>query len=156
MPAHPHLHTDVSDYGIDGQFSQKKSDKKLPIRFINESLQKSQLNWSTIDRGGAFAIFYAITSSICRSRQRSRLCRLEFRWASLHTHERANKERIMSAKVHATIGVSPAELLSGQSIKLYSLIAASFAESLTKGIEAATVGQTTQQDWSKPNTISSR
>jgi hypothetical protein len=59
------------------------------------------------------------------------------------THKRANKERIMSAKVHATIGVSPAELLFGQSIKLYTgLISASFPESLTKGIEAATVGRT--------------
>ncbi len=77
------LHIDVSDYRIDGYYIfQKESDKELPIRFINESSQKSLLNWSTIDRGGAFAIFYAVTSSICRSRQRSRLCRLEIMWAS--------------------------------------------------------------------------
>jgi transposase InsO family protein len=47
-------------------------------------------------------------------------------------------QRIMNAKVHDTIGVSPAELLFGQAINLYSgLLSAIPPESLTKGLDDA-------------------
>jgi hypothetical protein len=50
-------------------------------------------------------------------------------------------QRIMSPKVHDTIGVSPAELLFGQSINLYSgLLSAIPPESLIKGLDAAATG----------------
>jgi hypothetical protein len=55
-----------------------------------------------------------------------------------HTHKRANKERIMNAKAHDTIGVSPAELLFGQSINIYSgLLSAIPPESLIRGLDDA-------------------
>ncbi len=47
-------------------------------------------------------------------------------------------QRIMNAKVHDTIAVSPAELLFGQAINLYSgLLSAIPPESLTKGLDDA-------------------
>ncbi len=51
-------------------------------------------------------------------------------------------QRIMNAKVYDTIGVSPAELLFGQAINLYSgLISAISPESLTKGLDDSASGR---------------
>ncbi len=51
-------------------------------------------------------------------------------------------QRIMNAMVHDTIGVSPAELLFGKAINLYSgLLSAIPPESLTKGMEDASFGR---------------
>jgi hypothetical protein len=48
----------------------------------------------------------------------------------------------MNAKVHDTIGVSPAELLFGQAINMYSgLLTAIPPESLIKGLDDATSGR---------------
>ncbi len=55
-----HARTDASDYGIGGYIFQKDGHTELSIRFISKSLQKSQLNWSTIEKE-AFAIFYTVT-----------------------------------------------------------------------------------------------
>jgi transposase InsO family protein len=51
-------------------------------------------------------------------------------------------QRIMNAKVHDTIGVSPAELLFGQAINLYSgLLSAIPPESLIKGLDDSASGR---------------
>jgi hypothetical protein len=51
-------------------------------------------------------------------------------------------QRIMNAKVHDTIGVSPAELLFGQAINLYSgLLSAIPPESLIKGLDDSALGR---------------
>jgi hypothetical protein len=51
-------------------------------------------------------------------------------------------QRIMNAKVHDTIGVSPAELLFGQAINLYSgRLSAIPPESLIKGLDDSTSGR---------------
>jgi hypothetical protein len=48
----------------------------------------------------------------------------------------------MNAKVHDTIGISPAELLFGQAINLYSgLLSAIPPESLIKGLDESTPGR---------------
>ncbi len=51
-------------------------------------------------------------------------------------------QRIMNAKVHDTIGVSPAELLFGQAINLYSgLLSAIPPEFLLKGLDDSALGR---------------
>ncbi len=51
-------------------------------------------------------------------------------------------QRIMNAKVHDTIGVSPAELLYGKAINLYTGFLSPFpTESLVKGPEEAVSGR---------------
>jgi hypothetical protein len=51
-------------------------------------------------------------------------------------------QRIMNAKVHDTIGVSPAELLFGKAIDLYTGLLSPFPpESLVKGQEEAMIGR---------------
>jgi hypothetical protein len=51
-------------------------------------------------------------------------------------------QRIMNAKVHDTIGVSPAELLLGKAINLYTGLLSPFPpESLVKGQEEAAGGR---------------
>jgi hypothetical protein len=51
-------------------------------------------------------------------------------------------QRIMNVKVHDTIGVSPAELLFGQSINLYSgLLSAIPPESLIRGLDDTADGR---------------
>jgi hypothetical protein len=55
-----HVRTDASEYGIGSYIFQKDGHTELPIRFISKSLHKSQLNWSTIEKG-AFATFYTVT-----------------------------------------------------------------------------------------------
>jgi hypothetical protein len=51
-------------------------------------------------------------------------------------------QRIMNAKVHDTIGNSPAELLFGQAINLYSgLLSAIPPESLIRGLDDSASGR---------------
>ena len=55
-----HLYTDASDYGVGGVLSQKVGDEMKPISFVSNSLNFSQLNWSTIQKE-AYAIFLCCT-----------------------------------------------------------------------------------------------
>ena len=52
------LHTNASDYGVDGYLFQKVDGIDQPIAFVSKSLNKSQLRWSVIQKE-AYGIFYS-------------------------------------------------------------------------------------------------
>ena len=52
------LHTDASDYGVDGYLFQTVDGKDQSVAFVSEFLNKSQLRWSVIQRE-AYGIFYS-------------------------------------------------------------------------------------------------
>jgi hypothetical protein len=55
------LETDASDYGIGAFLYQLVDGQKQPIQFISKSLNKTQRNWSTIEKE-CYAIWYALKS----------------------------------------------------------------------------------------------
>jgi hypothetical protein len=55
------LMTDASDYGIGAYLYQTIAEQEQPIAFVSKSLQKSQLNWSTVEKE-CYAIYYACMS----------------------------------------------------------------------------------------------
>ena len=52
------LHTDASDYGVGGYLFQTVDGKDQPVVFVSESLNKSQLRWSVIQKE-AYGIFFS-------------------------------------------------------------------------------------------------
>ena len=52
------LHTDASDYGVSGYLFQTVDVKDQPVAFVSESLNKSQLRWSVIQKE-TYGIFFS-------------------------------------------------------------------------------------------------
>jgi transposase InsO family protein len=55
-----YLHTDASNYGIGAYLFQVIDGKRIPIRFISRTLNKTERKWNTVEKE-AYAIFYSIT-----------------------------------------------------------------------------------------------
>ena len=51
------FHTDASDYGVGGYFSQPVDGIDQPDAFVSKSLNKSQLRWSVIQKEASEIFF---------------------------------------------------------------------------------------------------
>jgi RNase H-like domain found in reverse transcriptase len=65
-----YLHSDVSDYGIDGYLFQVVDGTEHPIAFVSKSLSLSQIRWAVIQKE-SYAIFFVCTylKSLLRDRK---------------------------------------------------------------------------------------